>query len=172
MTHNTFTVINIKTAAGDPEAISQVGLVKYIDSKLVWKYTTRVDPSDADGARPFQEKAPAIFKFLDGEIVVGYGPLARSAIEAAFQEADLDCPQAQWVDCQQVIRRTWPKFSGGGDELEKVCEMIRYRFIPGEALQDAQAAGIVFLAAIKESGYTAEAWCLFIEEGLISRKGK
>ena len=158
MTHTTFTIIDIKTATADPAAIRQIGIVKYIDSKVVWKYTIRVHPDEADGAHTFDAVTPHIFKFLHGEIVVSYGPLARQAIEAAYQVAGLDCPESQWIDCQQVIRRTWPKLSSGGDVLERATYMIRYSYIQGDALRNAQAVGIVFLAAIKESGYTAEAW--------------
>ena len=139
MTHTTFTVIDIKTAVGDPAAIRQVGIVKYIDLKVVWKYTTRVDPDGADGSHTFEDIAPHIFKFLHGEIVVSYGPLARQAIEASYQGADLDCPESRWIDCRDVIRRTWPKLNRGGDELEKATDMIRYRYIPGDAHQDARA---------------------------------
>ena len=152
-----FATIDVNTADQDPSSICQVGIALYFGCQVAEQFTTRIDPEGVEGAHTFEDIAPHIFKFLHGEIVVSYGPLASQSIEAAYQEVEMDCPESQWIDCQQVIRRTWPKFSGG-DELEKVCEMIRYSYIPGDALQDAQAAGIVFLAAIKESGYTAEAW--------------
>lgn len=127
---------------------------------------------DPDGTNTFRDVGPHIFKFIHGEIVVSYDPLTRQAIEAAYQGACLDSPESQWIDCQQVIQRTWPRLSNCGDELVSAADLIRYRYISGDALQEAQAAGAVFLAAIKESGYTAEAWAIFAEENVVRRKGK
>lgn len=174
MTHTTFTTIDVNTANPDPSSICQVGIALYFGSKVAEQFTTRIDPEDyfdpanvqvhridkegIEGAPTFEKVAPVISRFIDGEIVVSYGPLTRKAIEKAYQKTNVPAPDLRWIDCRNVIRRTWPKLRGSGDELENACGMIRYSYIPGDALQDALAIGEVFIAAIKESGYTAEAW--------------
>lgn len=163
MTHPSFTTIATRTAARDPASLSQVGIVKYYYSQVAWKYSADVDPDGEGEARSFAEIAPFVYKFLHGEMVVGYGPSARQSIETAFQGAGLKCPEAQWLDCKKVTQRIWPERCIDDYALSAVAHKIKHPYQPGGTIEDAKAIGAVLIEAIVESGFSAEAWVKMAE---------
>ena len=170
MKHPSFTTIATMTA-GDPADLTQVAIVRYYYNQVAWKNSTIVDSNGTGEGKPFYEVAGDLHRPLHEQIVVSYGPAAKESIEAAFKKTGLECPTARWLDCQEVVPRIWSKRCGKDCTLTEVSGMIRHRYQPGSALEDAKAIGAVFIEVIAESGLSAEGWELVMKMK-ISRRGE
>jgi len=157
--HPGFTTIATR-AAGDPDGLNQLCIIRYYYGQVAWKFL-----SDLGDARPFTEIAPDVHRFLHEQIVVEWGPTARESIEAAFKASGLDCPEARWLDCQKVAQRVWPECCTEDYALSAVAHRIRYRYQPFSTIDDAKAIGAVLIEAIAESGYSAEEWVPIVKGG-------
>lgn len=181
-----FTTISVNTANPDDSSICQVGIALYFGDQVAEGLTTRIDPEDyfdpenvqahgidkegVDGARNFREVAGSITRLIDDEIVVSYGPLARSAVKKAYQKANVPALNLRWIDCRNIARRTWPECFSSDYELSAVCHMLRHPYLPGDVLEDAKAIGVVFLQAIKDSGLSADAWVKLAAGNVVKRR--
>ncbi len=104
MKNQSFTTIATMTT-GVPAGISQVGLIRYYNGQVAWKYSTDVDPDGEGEARVFADIVKDLYWHLHKQIAVCYGLAARESIEAAFEDDGLACPEVWWLDCRKVVQR-------------------------------------------------------------------
>lgn len=95
---------------------------------------------------------------LSGRIVVSHTAFDRVAITRAYEKAALAPPDCTWLDSARVARRTWEDVARSGYGLGPLCHRIGYEYRAHDALEDAKAAAMVFLAAAAESHLDAPGW--------------
>ena len=99
-----------------------------------------------------------LYKYLTNRVVVHHSHFDRVAIQRALKKYGICYPKCDWLDSACVVRRTWKEFSWSGYGLENVCDFLEYKFEPHDALEDAKAAGFIFLEAIKKTGLDVKDW--------------
>jgi DNA polymerase-3 subunit epsilon len=174
-----FVAIDVETANPNMASICQIGIAGYLGGQLVLQWKSFVDPTDwfspvnvgihgittemVAGAPAFQELAPVLRKYLEGNVVVCHTPFDRVSIHRAFDAHGLVAPTSRWLDSARVARRTWKEVSRRGYGLANVCRLINHEFAHHDALEDAKAAGQVLLAAMESTGLSVEDWLRRVE---------
>lgn len=160
-----FIAIDVETANESPSSICQIGLAKYKDFQLVDTWDTLVDPDDyflslncaihgiqpedVVGAPTFSELFGPLKEQLEGQVVLHHTHFDRTAIHRACELYGLRPPALDWLDTACVARRTWEQFQRSGYGLRNLCEHIGFQFEHHKALEDAKAAGAVFIEACR-----------------------
>jgi len=76
-----------------------------------------------------------------------------------------------------VVRRAWPNFAHSGYGLANVASALGVKFKHHNAVEDARAAGEVFVHAMAQTGLTLSEWLVRVaqpinpEAGCIAREG-
>ncbi len=169
-----FVAIDVETANADFSSICQIGIVRYADGALSEGWGTYVNPEDffhlfnigihgidesvVQDAPKLYELADKIYDYLDKKVVISHTHFDRAAVNQAFSKYELRPPEPVWLDSARVARRTWEKFAWSGWALSNVCREIGYEFRCYDALEDAKAAAVVFLTAMKCSGLDINGW--------------
>ncbi len=169
-----FVAIDVETANPDMGSICQIGLAKFVNGELVEEWSTLVDPEDyfdevnisIHGIEPQmvrgQPKLPQIAdrlrSTLENTVSVCHTHFDRIALGRAYSKYNLNPIATSWLDSARVVRRTWKDLAWKGYGLANVCKKIGYEFQHHDALEDAKAAGIVLLAALRESQQDLEQW--------------
>lgn len=169
-----FAAIDVETANADFSSICQIGIVRYTGGSLSEEWKTYVDPEDffspinisihgidestVQGAPKLYELANKIYHYLDKNVVISHTHFDHASINQAFSKYNLRYPEPIWLDSARVARRTWEKFAWSGYGLVNICREIGYDFRCHDALEDAKAAAVIFLAAIKRSGLDINGW--------------
>ncbi|MDP2211858.1 MAG: exonuclease domain-containing protein [Candidatus Aquicultor sp.] len=169
-----FVAIDVETANADMASICQIGLARYRDGLLAEEWKTYIDPEDyfdginvsihgidesmVAGAPVLPKITDQLYGFLDNRVVVCHTHFDRVAIRQASDKYLIRHPDCTWLDSARVARRTWEKFAYAGYGLHNICEALGYDFKHHDALEDAKAAGHIFLAAVKQSGLDVESW--------------
>lgn len=175
-----FVAIDVETANADFSSICQIGIVRYADGILSEEWGTYVNPEDffdpfnigihgidesaVQDAPKLYEIADKIYDYLDKTVVISHTHFDRVAVNQAFGKYELRPPEPIWLDSARVARRTWKEFAWSGWALSNVCEEIGYAFRCHDALEDAKAAAVVFLTAMKRSGVDIEGWLRRVEQ--------
>ncbi|MGI9311141.1 MAG: exonuclease domain-containing protein [bacterium] len=169
-----FTAIDVETANPDRASICQIGIVRYVDGRLVERWSSLIDPGEyfddwniyvhgieerhVRGKPKLPDVADKLGGLLNNTICVSHGSFDRIAIDRAFDKYRLTEINSDWLDTQQVVRRIWDEFSQRGYGLDNVCKKIGYHFKHHDALEDAKACAKVLLAATEESGLSIGEW--------------
>lgn len=175
-----FVAIDVETANPDMASICQIGMAGFADGKLVHEWSALVDPEDyfddvnvsihgiEDHMVRGQPKLPEIAEVLraqlNGSISVSHTHFDRTALARAFLKYDLRPPTPTWLDSAAVVRRVWADLARQGYGLANVCNRIGYKFRHHDALEDAKAAGVVLLAAIRDSKLSLEDWRIRVRQ--------
>jgi DNA polymerase III subunit epsilon len=175
-----FVAIDVETANPDFSSICQIGIVRYTSGCLSEEWKTYVDPEDffspinisihgidestVQGAPKLYELANKIYHYLDNNVVISHTHFDRVSLNQAFNKYSLRYPEPIWLDSARVARRTWEKFAWSGYGLINICKEIGYEFRCHDALEDAKAAAVVFLAAIERSGLDINGWLRRVEQ--------
>lgn len=187
----TFIALDVETANADLASICQIGIVKYIDGKLVEEWSSLVNPEDdfdpmnvhihgiaeedVVGSPTFPEIADTLGRFLYGQICVTHTHFDRVSMSRASDKYGLKEFNPVWLDSARVARRTWQECAWGGYGLASVCRIIGYAFKQHDALEDAKASGQVVLAAIEATGLDLDSWIKRVEQPIshssIEREG-
>lgn len=169
-----FISIDVETANPFMGSICQIGIVNFLDGKIVDEWSTLIDPESyfddfnttihgisqrmISGKPKLPEVAEKIRSFLSNQITVCHTHFDRSAIAQAFEKYELKPISTTWLDSARVARRTWKDPENNGFGLASLCRKIGFEFKHHDALEDAKAAGYVLLAAIKESELDLASW--------------
>lgn len=169
-----FVAVDIETANPDMASICQVGLARYDDGSLCYEWKSYLDPQDyfdeinisihgidesmVRGAPTYNAIAQQLYSFLDNNIVICHTHFDRVAIHQASEKFGIRAPYCTWIDSARVARRTWEEFAWSGYGLENVCKYLGYKFKHHDALEDAKAAGHIFLTAMASTGLDIDGW--------------
>lgn len=169
----TFIALDVETANADRASICQLGLAGFVGDQLASQWKSLINPEDQfdpfnisihgiteDAVREaptFAQLAEELRSLLAGQVVVSHTHFDRGAIGRAFEKVGQPAPDCTWVDSAAVARGAWP--DAGGYGLQRLCEQLGYQFQAHDALEDAKAAGLVLLTAMKTSGVDL-AFCL------------
>ncbi len=175
-----FAAIDVETANADFSSICQIGIVRYVDGILSEEWRTYVNPEDffhpfnigihgidestVQDAPKLHELAGMIYRHLDRTVVISHTHFDRAAVNQAFSKYDLRPPEPIWLDSARVARRTWKKFAWSGWALSNICEEIGHSYRCHDALEDARAAAVVFLTAMRLSGLDVNGWLKRVEQ--------
>ncbi|MCY3568462.1 MAG: 3'-5' exonuclease [Chloroflexi bacterium] len=166
---NSFVALDVETANSDYASICSIGAARYDDGLVVDEWYRLVDPCDEFGSiqmgihgiRPedvagkprFIELLPEMQEFVDDQLVVHHGHFDRSAITKASKRWQQPPPPWEYRDSAQVARQAWPQFAKRGYNLKNLCAEIGHELEHHHnALDDARAAGAVFIAAMQRLG--------------------
>ena len=177
MTTNLFFALDIETANADMASICQIGLAEFQDNKLINQWGSFVDPDDyfdpfnisIHGITPEMVTGfptfPTIYKGLqeiphlvEKAIVVIHTPFDQLSLRSASQKYGLDEISWHWLDSARVVRRQWEEFRYSGYNLPNVAKKLGITYKAHDAIEDARAAGEVFIKAIEQSGLSLELW--------------
>lgn len=175
-----FVAIDVETANPDFSSICQIGIVRYTNGSLSEEWKTYVDPEDffspinisihgidesiVRGAPKLYQLANEIYYYLDNNVVISHTHFDRVSLNQAFYKYNLRYPESVWLDSARVARRTWEKFAWSGYGLVNICRELGYEFECHDALEEAKAAAIVFLAATERSGLDINGWLQRVEQ--------
>jgi DNA polymerase-3 subunit epsilon len=171
---DTFVALDVETANADRASICQVGAVVFEGGRLAREWVSLVNPLDdfdsfnvdihgidenaVRDAPTFQQIGPELAHLLSGRIVVSHTAFDRVAVARAYEKAAIASPTCTWLDSARVARRTWGDVARSGFGLSALAERIGYAYRAHDALEDAKAAAMVFLAAAADSHVDAAGW--------------
>jgi DNA polymerase-3 subunit epsilon len=175
-----FAAIDVETANGDCSSICQIGIAFFYNGALAEEWAAYVNPEDdfdpfnidLHGIGPAMAahalSFPAVYaqlnKFLADRAVIHHTPFDRSACNRVCAKYGLPALNCRWLDSSRIARRAWPRFARKGYSLKNICSFSGYDFQHHDALADAKAAGMVTLAAIKETRFDISAWLRLVEQ--------
>lgn len=175
-----FVAIDVETANPDMASICQIGIAVYDEERLNDEWKSFVDPEDyfhpinisihgitetiVHGAPALPKVAPVLCQHLNDTIAVCHTHFDRVAIQQALAKHGLAELECTWLDSARVARRTWEQCAWRGYGLAAVCQSIGYEFQHHDALEDAKAAGVIMIAAMKETGLSLNDWLVRVEQ--------
>lgn len=167
-----FVVVDVETANPDMSSICAVGAVSFSDGAPHEEFYTLVNPSmhfdpvnvsihgisdsEVRNSPNFAAVYGLLRPMLEGKVVVTHTQFDRVAFKQAIKRFDLIEYECRWLDSAKVARRVWADCARSGYGLAKLCARIGYRFTHHHALEDAKAAGMVLMTAMRESGLSIE----------------
>ena len=166
---HTFVALDVETANSDYSSICAIGLCRFYDGLVVDEWHGLINPDadffwknveihgiqqrDVAGQPCFSELLPEMEGFVDGDLVVHHGHFDRNAIGQASQRWRLPPPNWGFIDTLIAAKQAWPERRGGGYQLPDLCHDLGHELLHHHnALDDARAAGAVFLAASERLG--------------------
>jgi DNA polymerase-3 subunit epsilon len=169
-----FVAIDVETANPDMSSICQIGLVRFVNGGIVEEWSTLVDPEDyfdevnisihgiesqmVKGQPKLPQIADRLRSTLENTVSVCHTHFDRIALIRAYDKYNLNPIATSWLDSARVVRRAWKDLAWKGYGLANVCRKIGHEFQHHDALEDAKAAGIVLLAALRESQQDLAHW--------------
>lgn len=161
-----FVAIDLETA-NRWGAICSVGVAMFKDGELTDEWQSFVDPEvefddnfveihgineeSVDGAPNFTKVMEEVERRINDNVVVAHNShFDRRAMESEAERWGRRIPDIAWLDTLDVSRSIWPDLPN--HRLTTVCRHIGHDFEHSNALDDAKAAGHVFLEAMKETG--------------------
>lgn len=180
-----FVAIDVETANACMSSICQIGVAAFRDGCPIEEWKSLIDPEDdfdaintaihgiteddVEGAPMFPEILPELRERMEGRVVICHTHFDRVAITQALRAYDLESIDCTWLDSARVTRRTWTQLARKGYGLANICKLIGYEYEAHDALEDAKAAGIVMLAAIRESGIPLDEWLRRVDQPIFGR---
>ncbi|MFV1992122.1 MAG: exonuclease domain-containing protein [Acidimicrobiales bacterium] len=175
-----FVAIDVETANPDLASICQIGIVRFVDGEIRESWQTLVNPEDyfdafntsihgieecdVVHAPRFPEVVPDLAKMLGGHIVVSHMPFDRTALIRVHDKYSLPHIDYTWLDSAAVCRRAWPQFRRRGYGLANVAEWCEIEFRHHNAEDDARAAGLVLVHAMRDTGLGVQDWLTRVKE--------
>lgn len=161
-----FNAVDVETADNRPHSICQVGIVHVVEGEIVDEWETLVDPEcefwgvniGIHGITPAhvagEPRIPDIFpelqSRLSGGILVSHTNFDRRALNGASDRYGLDWLDVSWMDSLEIARRAWGPDFFPNLKLKTLAAYCGIEFRHHNALEDARAAALVTLAAIRE----------------------
>lgn len=107
--------------------------------------------TDVYGKPVFPAIAPEIFARLSAaDVVVAHNAqFDMRKLRGVAMHFGLDCPQFDYLCTYRLARRIWPRLPNY--QLPTVAAHVGHEFEHHNALADAEAAGVILLAMMKES---------------------
>lgn len=175
-----FVAIDVETANADMSSICQLGVATFRGGELAAEWKSYIDPEDyfdpinvsihgiteqtVFGQPTLPNLVGEFLERLGQDVVLSHTHFDRVAVHQSFTRYGLKSPRCTWLDSARVARRTWSHCAERGYGLQDLCRFIGYKFNAHDALEDAKAAGYVFLAAIRETGLSVGDWLRRVEE--------
>lgn len=169
-----FTVIDLETANPDYSSICQIGVVDFNNGKVERRWSSLVDPEtvfdphniaihgisegDVAGAPTLAEIFPEVSAGLSERLALHHGFFDRVAMQRSYERHELASINCKWLDNTKVVRRVWEEFSRKGYNLANLSKHFGIFLDHHDALSDAEAAGLIFLKALQDSGTNASDW--------------
>ncbi|GAB3672278.1 exonuclease domain-containing protein [Salinisphaera aquimarina] len=169
-----FIAIDVETANGDSGSICQIGFARFADNALVDNWSWLINPqtwfsrdniaihgihaADVRDAPTWAECHADIAALLSHRIVVSHTAFDVTATARACASAELPLLEALWLDSTRVARRAFPRFARRGYGLASLSRYLDIDFAHHDAGEDARAAGLVVLAAVRASGHSVADW--------------
>ena len=171
MTSRGFLAVDVETANTDRSSICSIAVVEWHNGLMTTKLDTLVDPQDVFSslhvdfhgihedevrdAPTWDRLSEALHGLLSDRVVVSHTLFDRQALQQASARWQVDVPRCTWLDSLAVARSAWPGLAN--HKLPTVCESLSYPLqYRHNALEDATAAGQVFLAATNELGFDGD----------------
>ena len=171
---DSFVAIDVETANPDLASICQVGVVTFEQGEIVEQWKSLVNPEDYfDGmnvyihgidedmvvdAPGFPDVFATLSSHLSGQVVVSHTAFDRTSLSRVTEKYNLPGIHCTWLDSARVVRRAWPEFAWSGYGLKNVTKTLGIDFKHHDALEDARAAGEVFVRAMRETGLNIVDW--------------
>ncbi len=164
-----FVSLDFETANLSDASICAVGLVVWEEGRMIDSFYQLIHPpvgygwfreefiaihgirhSDVTKAPSFEMIYPKLLERVRGAcaVVVHNMPFDRRKLLGTLNHFGLPTPDWPWICSLSLSRRAWPSLAD--HQLHTVSEYIGHRFVHHHACEDAQAAGLVFLAAHRE----------------------
>ena len=175
-----FVAIDVETANPDLASICQIGIVRFLDGEIRESWQTLVNPEDyfdafntsihgieerdVVHAPRFPEVVPDVARMLGGHIVVSHMPFDRTALIRVHDKYSLPHLDYTWLDSAAVCRRAWPQFRERGYGLANVAEWCEIEFQHHNAEDDARAAGLILIHAMRDTGLGVQDWLRRVKE--------
>jgi len=169
-----FHALDVETANPDLSTICQIGIAKFKDGRVIDEWVTLVNPdakfhpmninvhgieaAHVKDAPRIRDLVATLRNLLEGSTIVTHTAFDRAAMRQAFERIELPEINCTWLDSARAVRRAWDEFSQSGYGLKNICAHIEYEFNHHDALEDAKAAGHVFLAASERTGLDLDGW--------------
>lgn len=166
---HTFVALDVETANPDYASICAIGAARFKDGLVAEHWYRLIDPRDdfywrnidihgirerdIDGQPTFEEVSPELVGFVGSDPIVHHGPFDRSAIAKATDRWAMQPLASDFIDSLAMARHAWPHVGPGGYGLRNLCDLMGYELERHHhALDDARAAGAVYLAASERLG--------------------
>lgn len=169
-----FVAIDVETANADLSSICQVGLVRFAAGSPVEHWSTLINPQDhfddlniaihgidedaVIDAPTWPDAIQQIRNMTGKHTLVSHGAFDRSSTTRACGRFDLPPLQCEWLDSCRVARRAWPDVAERGYGLAALAERFGIEFNHHDAAEDARAAGLVLVQAIRDTGLDLAGW--------------
>lgn len=101
---------------------------------------------------------PQIGDSISGKTVVHHTHFDRVAFRRSAERYGLPPLPGVWLDSAKVARRTWEECAYSGYGLPDLAAMLGFKFKHHDAFEDAHAAGLILIEAIKVSGISLDEW--------------
>lgn len=179
-----FLALDVETANPDCSSICQIGIAAFENGKVTETWRSLINPEDyfdgfnvsVHGITPamvkespvFKDVYPTIRKIIGDQVVVHHTFFDRTSVKRACELHSCDLINAQWLDSAKVVRRTWSEFSKSGYGLSNMAKHLGISFKHHDALEDAIAAGKVFLSALQCSGLSLHEWLVRVNKPISS----
>lgn len=177
-----FVAIDVETANADMASICAVGLCRFVGGAPAGSAHFLVDPQDefdtlniaihgitpemVAGKPTLADVLPVLRKHLSGSILVHHTHFDRVALGRAAQRHGHSDIDGRWLDSARVARRAWPDVAYSGYGLAPLAARFGIEFVHHDASEDARAAGLVLLHAIRETGIALEDWFTRVEQAI------
>lgn len=171
-----FLALDVETANADLSSICQIGIVEFRDNEVVSKWGTLVNPQtyfdaynieihgitdDMVAAAPtFVAIHPVIQAKVKDAIVVTHTHFDITSLSQACEIDNLPEISCAWLDSARVVRRQWSEFRQSGYGLSSIAEYLDIQYKAHDAVDDARAAGLVIIEAMRQSNQTLEEWLI------------
>ncbi len=185
ITEQSFVAIDVETANPDLASICKIGIVKFIDGDIRDSWQTLVNPEDSFNyfntsihgieeddvthAPRFPEVASDVARMLGGHVAVSHMPFDRTALARVHDKYSLPQIDSTWLDSAAVCRRAWPQFRERGYGLANLAEWCEIEFRHHNAEEDARAAGLILVRAMRHTGLGVQDWLRRVREPIDSR---
>jgi DNA polymerase-3 subunit epsilon len=172
---NRFLALDVETANADMASICQIGIVEFLDGRVVNSWGTLIDPEDyfdpfntsihnitpamVKGAPCFPDIHTRVRQLTDSIVVVTHMPFDQTALRRACLKYSLAEISCTWLDSARVVRRQWDQFRQSGYNLPNVADFLGIEYRSHDAIDDARAAGEVVIKAMEHSGLSLDEWC-------------
>lgn len=169
-----FLALDVETANEDYSSICQIGIASFENGKIVDTWKSLVNPEDyfsginimIHGITEESVKDSSIFPEiydtlrdkLSGSLVIHHMAFDRVAISRVIEKYDLQPFEVKWMDTAKIARRTWSEFSMKGYGLGNIAKSFGITFNHHDALEDAIAAGKIFIEATEKTGFNIDEW--------------
>ena len=180
-----FVAIDVETANPDIASICQIGIVTFVNGEIRESWQSLVNPEDYFNpfntsihgieehdvvrAPRFPEVASEVARMLRGHIAVSHMPFDKTALKRVHEKYSLPQANYTWLDSAAVCRRAWPQFRKRGYGLANVAEWCDIEFRHHDAEEDARAAGLILIQAMRHTGLGVQDWLKRVKQPIDPR---